>query len=505
MNKVVLSLRGISKKFGDLQANSDINLDLHQGEVLALLGENGAGKSTLMSILFGLYKPDSGFIKVNGKELMTGNPKMSLGAGIGMVHQHFTLADNLTVMDNILLGTESMWSLRSLRAQARAKILHIAQWLGMSINPDDKIINLSVGEKQRVEIVKALYRGASILILDEPTAVLTPQESAGLFQVLKKMTAEGLSIVFISHKLSEVFMVADSIAVLRKGKLVKQAPTHDWDKEKLAHSMLGHRVESLQKPKISRADSECICTFRNVSSQQFDKLNGVNLDVRAGEILGIAGVAGNGQVALAHILNGTLKADTGEVQFKGQPYPDSPRRVVELEIARVPQDRKNTGVVADLTIWENCILEWVHTQRFSVAQFIKKKIALRFAHQLIQAFQVSIAHIGQPSGQLSGGNIQKLILGRELTRQSLTAVSPLIVMHQPTWGLDIGAVAEIHQRLIASTQAGSAVILISEDLDEVLALSDRIGVLHSGRLSPCKSDWTMTEMGLAMMGLPDVH
>jgi ABC-type uncharacterized transport system ATPase subunit len=506
----VLSLRGITKRFGALVANDAISLDLQAGEVLALLGENGAGKSTLMSILFGHYVADEGEIEVFGRPLAPGNPKAALAAGIGMVHQHFTLADNLSVLDNVLMGTEPLWQPFSRRGAARAKLLEVARRFGLPVQPDAKVGSLSVGERQRVEILKALYRDARILILDEPTAVLTPQESEALFHTLAQMVAQGLSIIFISHKLAEVLRVSHRIAVLRGGKLVAQARASETTQAELALWMVGHAIEgSVRRPAQRVGDAVCVLDHvrtSGVSDNRHDRLQDVTLTLKAGEITAIAGVSGNGQVALAELLSGTRRATGGSVKLMGRVLPASPARLVQRGVARIPEDRHAVGVVGDLPVWENAVSERLRSPAFSRWFWVRRGAAREHARRVEKAYDVRGGGLESAARSLSGGNMQKLILGRALLApeeaKAENRTARLIVAHQPTWGLDIGAVAYVQQQLIAARDAGAAVLLISDDLDEVLALGDRVAVMHGGQLGEPRppSKWTREALGLAMAG-----
>ena len=505
--ETVLRLSGITKRFGTLTANDAISLTLHAGEVLALLGENGAGKSTLMSILFGHYTADEGSIDVFGHPLAPGNPRAALAAGIGMVHQHFTLADNLSVLDNVLMGTEPLWQPFSRRSAARAKLLAVSARFGLPVQPDALIGSRSVGERQRVEIRKALYRGARILRLDEPTAVLTPQESEALFATLAQMVAQGLSIIFISHKLPEVLRVSDRVAVLRGGKLVAEARAADTTQAELALWMVGHAVApSARRPAGRIGDAVCVLDHVRTAGSGHDRLDGVTLTLRAGEIAAIAGVSGNGQVALAELLSGTRRAIAGSVQLMGRALPPSPARLVQRGVARIPEDRHAVGVVGDLPVWENAVSERLRSPAFSRWSWIRRGAARAHAQRIEKAFDVRGAGLDAPARSLSGGNMQKLILGRALmapdSAQGTRKPPRLIVAHQPTWGLDIGAVAYVQQQLIAARDAGAAVLLISDDLDEVLALGDRVAVMHGGHLGEPRpaTSWTREAIGLAMAG-----
>jgi ABC-type uncharacterized transport system ATPase subunit len=518
----VLRLSGITKRFGPLVANDGISLDLGEGEVLALLGENGAGKSTLVSILFGHYVADAGHIEVFGQPLPPGNPGAALAAGIGMVHQHFTLADNLSVLDNVMMGTESLWGLVSRKSAARTRLLAVAERFGLPVSPDARVGSLSVGERQRVEILKALYRGARILILDEPTAVLTPQESESLFHTLGQMVAQGLSVIFISHKLSEVLRVSHRVAVLRQGKLVAEAPAQGTTPAQLAQWMVGHAVGTLER-RPAQAVGEVVCELVDVSTPTGvrERLEGVSLVLHAGEIVAVAGVSGNGQVALAELLCGMRSASQGRVTLQGKALPAHPAKLVELGVARIPEDRHAVGVVGDLPVWENAVSERLRSRAFSAGPWVRRKAARQHAQCVIEAFDVRGGGPLTPARSLSGGNMQKLILGRALMApetgnaraihepgaQEASGKPAMIVAHQPTWGLDIGAVSYVQQQLIAARDAGAAVLLISDDLDEVMALGDRIAVMHHGHLSEAlpAGDWTRDSIGLAMAGHGVAH
>lgn len=488
--ETVLRMERITKRFGALVANDAVSLALGRGEVLGLLGENGAGKSTLVSILFGHYVPDEGRIEVEGRALPLGQPRAALAAGIGMVHQHFTLADNLSVLDNVMLGTESLWRPFSRRTAARARLLEVAQRFGLGVAPEALVGTLSVGERQRVEILKALYRGARILILDEPTAVLTPQESEALFRTLGDMVAQGLSIIFISHKLGEVLRVARRVVVLRGGKVVAEAPTTDATPAQLASWMVGQAVTLPQGRASTVADRPVTCALREVhAGSGRERLEGVSLELRAGEITAIAGVSGNGQRTLAELLCGMQRARTGEL------------RLPPAGIARIPEDRHGTGVIGDLPVWENAVSERLRTRAFRQGPFVRRRAARAHAQAIEKAFDVRGAGLDAPARGLSGGNMQKLILGRALLAPD-GATPSLIVAHQPTWGLDVGAVAYVQQQLLSARDAGAAVLLISDDLDEVMALGDRIAVMHAGHLTAARpaTEWTRDTIGLAMAG-----
>jgi ABC-type uncharacterized transport system ATPase subunit len=512
LSEPALRLRGITKRFGSLVANDDISLELARGEVLALLGENGAGKSTLVSILFGHYVADAGHIEVFGKRLPPGQPRAALAAGIGMVHQHFALADNLSVLDNVMLGTEPLWRPVSRRSEARARLLDAAQRFGLQVDPEARVGDLSVGERQRVEILKALTRGARILILDEPTAVLTPQESESLFATLGQLVAAGLSVIFISHKLDEVLRVSQRIAVLRGGKLVADLPAQGADKAMLAEAMVGRAVTPAIKR--SRSRGAPVVELRGATLRGHGLrplLDAAELTLHAGEVLAVAGVAGNGQEALADVLCGLRAPDAGTLMLGGRPIAASPSAFVAAGVARIPEDRHAVGVIGDLPVWENAVLERYATPAFASHGIVRRDRAMAHARSLVQRFDVrgtDSAGLATTTRSLSGGNMQKLILGRALSGDpDSPATAPLIVANQPTWGLDIGAVAYVHQQLLDACAAGSAVLLISEDLDEIFALADRIAVMHHGRLGAPRAagEWTLAAIGLAMAGGEAAH
>ncbi len=494
-----LSLDAITKRFGELTANDAVSLVLNQGEVVALLGENGAGKTTLMNILFGQYTADSGSVRVFGETLPSGNSRAALDAGVGMVHQHFTLADNLTVQENITLGVGSLLSLSSDRAGARARINALSQKYHLAVSPDARVGTLSVGERQRVEILKALYRDVRILILDEPTAVLTPQETDDLFATLRLAIADGLSIIFISHKLHEVMAIADRVVVLRHGKMAGGVAIKDTDKEALAAMMMGTEATP---PKVAEATpGPALLELRDVSTPDRGNapgLRSVSLALRAGQIIGLAGVSGNGQAAMADVVGGLVFPGEGQVLLAGETVQDwTPRAAVQSGIARIPEDRHKTGTIADFNLTENAILERYRTDSFSARGWLNWGKSRAFADAIIAKYDVRCPGADTPIRLLSGGNMQKLILGRVLE-----ADPQVILANQPVRGLDIGAVNYVHSQLLAARDRGAAVLLISEDLDEVMALSDVIHVIADGRLSPAfgRGQMTPAQLGLWMAG-----
>ncbi|MBS0517910.1 MAG: ABC transporter ATP-binding protein [Proteobacteria bacterium] len=501
--EVVLRLVGITKRFGTLLANDSVSLTLHAGEVLALLGENGAGKTTLMNILFGHYVADEGTIEAFGRPLPPGSPRAALEAGIGMVHQHFTLADNLSVLDNVTVGTESLWRIRSDRRAARARLLELAQRFGLEVRPDAVVADLSVGERQRVEILKALYRDARILILDEPTAVLTPQESASLFDTLRRLTADGLAVVFISHKMNEVFAASDTVAVLRAGKLVATHATSDTDRTRLAELMVGRAVTPAAPQPLAAGEPVLELSHVTVASDHGRPLlDAVDLAVRRRQVIGIAGVSGNGQTALAELVSGLVHAEAGSVTLKGAPVERAdPAAMIRLGVARIPEDRHSAGLVGAMTVWENLIAERYRAPAFSRLGILRRGAARTYARRVIADFDVRCPGPEARTQTLSGGNMQKLILGRTLAHKP-----DLILASQPTRGLDIGAVSYVHGRLLEARAAGAGVLLISEDLDEILALADSIAVIHRGRLTPLLPNGraSISQLGLLMAGHWDI-
>ncbi|MCO6390141.1 ATP-binding cassette domain-containing protein [Aliihoeflea aestuarii] len=493
----VLRLSGITKRFGALVANDAIDLTLERGEVVALLGENGAGKTTLMNILFGHYVADEGSVTAFGQPIAPGDPRAALDAGIGMVHQHFTLADNMTVLENIALGTQSAWSWRFDRRGARARIAELARDFGLAVDPDKPVSALAVGERQRVEILKALYREARILILDEPTAVLTPGETEALFRTLKLLVAKGLSIIFISHKLNEVMAVSDRVVVLRGGKVAGERVTDETTRQELAALMVGREIVLPQAE--PRAPGPVLLELTGVSTNgEGTQLDDVSLELRAGVITGLAGVSGNGQGAIADLLSGMIAPSGGTMVVAGERITEwSPRDALARGIARIPEDRHAVGSIADMSVMENVISERYRDPQFSRRGLVDWHAARAFAEKLVRDYEVKCPSPDARIRLLSGGNMQKLILGRALDPQPV-----VILANQPTRGLDIGAVSYVHERLIEARDRGAAVLLISEDLDEVLRLSDRVHVISKGRLTPAfaRGERSLAQLGELMAG-----
>jgi ABC-type uncharacterized transport system ATPase subunit len=495
----VLRLASITKRFGPLVANDSISLDLARGEVVALLGENGAGKTTLMNILFGHYVADEGTVEAFGKPLPPGDPRAALDAGIGMVHQHFTLADNMTVLENIALGTEPLFSPRFSRQIARERIRKLSADFGLEVDPDSLVSSLTVGERQRVEILKALYRDARVLILDEPTAVLTPLETDALFATLRKLVAEGLSIIFISHKLYEVMAISDRVIVLRGGKVAGERRTAETDRKQLAALMVGQDLVTPPVPPV--VTGPALMILDRVSTPRRGAavpLADVTLSLHSGEITGVAGVSGNGQAALAALLSGLETPSAGTMTVQGR-TPDrwTPVAALESGIARIPEDRHAVGAIADMSVMENVVSERYRSARFSKRGIMDWRAARAFAEELIRDYDVKCPGPDARIRLLSGGNMQKLILGR-----ALDPAPVIILANQPTRGLDVGAISYVHGRLLEARARGAAVLLISEDLDEILTLADRIVVISGGRLSvpSARGERTVRELGELMAG-----
>jgi general nucleoside transport system ATP-binding protein len=496
----VLRLDRITKRFGALVANDAISLALGAGEVVALLGENGAGKTTLMNILFGQYVADEGRITAFGRTLPPGNPRAALQAGIGMVHQHFTLADQLTVLENILLGTRPLWSLSMDRGAARARVVALSSRFGLSVDPDARVGRLSVGERQRVEILKALYRDARVLILDEPTAVLTPQEAGALFDTLRRMVADGLAVIFISHKLHEVMAIADRCVVLRHGRMVGEVRTRDTSPAHLAALMVGAEV---QRPQVQPGTPGRVLLQLDRATtpdrEGAPGLKAASLSLFAGQITGIAGVSGNGQAALSDVLSGLQSPTSGRMMIGGNPAPVrwTPGQALAAGLGRIPEDRHKTGTIADFSLTENAVLETHDRAPFSRRGWMDWVAAADHTQAIITKYDVRCPGPEARIRLLSGGNMQKLILGRVLE-----AGPSVILANQPVRGLDIGAIAYVHGQLVAARDRGAAVILISEDLDEVMQLSDVIHVISRGRLSPPlpRGTASLSDLGLWMAG-----
>lgn len=501
---VVLEVRGLTKRFPGVLANDHINLTLHRGEVLGLLGENGAGKSTLMNLIYGLYSPDEGEILIKGKPVTIKDPNDAIAQGIGMVHQHFQLVPVLTVTDNIMLGNESVRGPFLNRRAARKRILDIAGQYGLQIEPDAVVQDLSVGAQQRVEIVKALYRDAEILILDEPSAVLTPQETEGLFSIMHTLTERGVSIIFISHKLKEVLRICDRVSVLRQGRVVGEADPKQSTETSLASMMVGREVILTVAKDIAKPSPEPLLRIQHLNVLDERKLPAVkdlSLEVYGGEILGIAGVQGNGQTELVEALTGLRDPDSGVIVLNGQTLTHKgARKITEAGVLHVPEDRQRYGMVAAFPVKDNIRLQQYYTTPFASGIVADEEEIDRIAADLIERFDVRPRTIENNIGTLSGGNQQKVIVARELSRQG-----KLLIASQPTRGLDVGSIEFIHTQIVKMRDAGMAVLLVSTELDEILSLSDRIAVMYAGRivaiLDTQKATPNREQIGLLMAGV----
>lgn len=492
-----LSVRHLTKRFAALAANDDVSLDVMPGELHCLLGENGAGKSTLSSCLYGLYQPDAGEIRVDGKTVQLGSPGEAIRAGIGMVHQHFVLVPNFTVLENVAVGTGSGWRLG--RAEALSRIETICSTYGISLNPHRHVGDLSVGEQQWVEIVKALYTGARLLILDEPTAVLTPEESRRLFAIVRRLTSEDLSVVLISHKMSEV-MQSDRVSVLRKGRLVGTVITSNVSRDQLTTMMVGRSVAAPARAADAKATGETVLSVRGLTHLRDGRpvLDNASLDIAAGEIVGIAGVSGNGQDELFECLAGLAAPDGGTVLLDGetlQAY--SPATIAAKGIGYVPSDRFRDGLVADLDIGENLVLGQQWQTRWRNGPFIDTAALDANARMVIAAYSIAATGPSSPSRKLSGGNAQKVILAREFAK-----AKRLLLCNQPTRGLDVGAIEFVYRQLLHKRDEGCAILLASEELEDLFALSRRICVMFRGRILAVldTEKTTYDEIGSLMAG-----
>ena len=497
----VIEMLHITKEFPGIRANDDITLQLRRGEIHALLGENGAGKSTLMSVLFGLYQPEQGIIKKDGREVQIRDPNDATALHIGMVHQHFQLVDVFTVLDNIILGAEDTRLGFLQKKKARAKVEELSNRYGLKVDLDAKVEDITVGMQQRTEILKMLYRENEILIFDEPTAVLTPQEIDELMQIMKNLVQEGKSILFISHKLNEIMTVADRVSVLRKGKYIGTVNVKDTNKQELSNMMVGRPVQ-LEVVKGPAQPGETVLEVRDMSvyshAHKKDAVHQVSFDVRAGEILCIAGIDGNGQTELIHGLTGLEKISGGSVRLCGREITHAPIRSRSENMSHIPEDRHKHGLILDFSLEENLVLQRFREPQFEKGGFIRFDAVRDYAQRLIRQYDVR-------SGQgpvtkvrsMSGGNQQKAIIARELDREK-----PLVVAVQPTRGLDVGAIEYIHSQLVRQRDEGKAVLLVSLELDEVMSLSDRVLVLYEGEIvgefDPKKI--SVQELGLYMAG-----
>jgi general nucleoside transport system ATP-binding protein len=485
-----VELRGIHKRFGEVQANRDVNLAVQRGSIHGIVGENGAGKSTLMSILYGFHAADAGQVLIDGRELRLASAQDAIANGIGMVHQHFMLVDRFTVLENIVLGAERGFVLRESLAHARREVQRLASEFGLAVDPDARVRDLPVGALQRVEILKALFRGARILILDEPTGVLTPQEATQLFRVLTELKGRGVTVLLITHKLKEILGITERVSVMRAGTVVATVATRDTSEAELAELMVGRKVQ-LQAAVPARAGGELRLAAQGLAwrdAQGVQRLSEVSLDLHAGQIVGVAGVSGNGQSELLAVLAGLSSVQAGSVRLRQADgrwrdidarHPVGPRELRALGVAHVPEDRHRLGLVLDFTAWECATLGYDDDAALRRGPLLLNPAAMRAqCRQMMQDFDVRPRDETLRAAKFSGGNQQKLILAREFRR-----APRVLLIGQPTRGVDIGAIEFIHQRIVALRDAGCAVLLVSTELDEILALADRIVVMSAGRIT----------------------
>jgi len=495
-----IELRGIDKWFGEVHANRDVSLAVHPGTIHGIVGENGAGKSTLMGILYGYYHPDAGEIRVRGRPTAIRSPQDALAAGIGMVHQHFMLVEPFTVLENLVLGVEGGFRLRRGMIRARAELERLGREYHLEVDPGARVENLGVGQRQRVEILKALYRGADLLILDEPTAVLTPQEVEHLFRILRALREEGKTVVLITHKLREIREVTDVVTVMRQGRVVATLPTAETTPEQLAELMVGRKV-SLRVDKAPSRPGETLLEVADLVVEDalgVERVKGVSLAVRRGEIVGVAGVAGNGQSELLEALAGIRRVKSGQIRWRAREIADegarSPRGMRRLGLGHVPEDRQRMGLVIPFAARESAILGYHDEATYNGAIRLRRPaVASSFRRQAAE-YDIRPEDGALPTSTFSGGNQQKIVLARELDRHP-----DLLLVGQPTRGVDIGAIEFIHRRLVALRDAGQAILLVSVELDEILALADRILVMHAGRIVGEVPQAAATERALGLM------
>ena len=504
MSEFLIEAKNLTKKFPGVLANDNVSLTLEKGEIVALLGENGAGKSTLVKMIYGLYGSDSGELFIKGKKVDFHSPADAIAKGIGMVHQHFQLVPVMTVAENIVLGAEKVKGIKFDLDVAEKEVAELSKKYGLEVDPKARIEDLPVGMQQRVEILKMLYRKADILIMDEPTAVLTPQETDELLKVMQSFAQKGVGVIFITHKLREVLAVADRVVVLRNGKVVGTARPKDTNQEGLATMMVGRSVV-LDVKKDSSHPKEVVLQIKDLNVQDDRKLPAVrdfSLEVRAGEIVGIAGVEGNGQRELVQAITGLRKIDSGSVKIGGTDSTKlSPHKIHELGVAHVPEDREKDGLVAGYSIADNSVLNRFDEKEFSKAGVRQTGAIRALASKLVEKFDVRTPSIDTVAGALSGGNKQKLVIARELIWGP-----KLLIAAQPTRGVDVGSIEFIHKQIIAARDGGSAVLLVSAELDEVLGLADRVAVIYAGRIVEIldEKDAERNKVGRLMAG-GDVH
>ncbi|MFC5450479.1 ABC transporter ATP-binding protein [Paenibacillus aestuarii] len=496
----VVELCGITKRFPGIVANDSISLKLQKGEIHALLGENGAGKSTLMNILFGLYQPDEGYIKMHGNEVKIDSPNRAIELGIGMVHQHFKLVQPFTVTENIILGMEPKKGTKIDYRTAQEKVSKLSEQYGLRVDPKAKIEDISVGMQQRVEILKTLYRGADILIFDEPTAVLTPQEISELIEIMRNLVKEGKSIILITHKLKEIMEIADTVTIIRRGKVIDSIATASANPQILAEKMVGRDV-SFKVDKQAAKLGEPVLEVKDLvvrNHQGLAALKSLNFEVKAGEILGIAGVDGNGQSELIEALTGLRPVDSGQVKLMGSDITNqTPRHISEAGLSHIPEDRHKHGLVLDFSMSENMVLETYFHPEYNRGGLLNYEAIDRHAEALIKQFDVRTPSIYTKARSLSGGNQQKAIIAREIHKNP-----NLLIAAQPTRGLDVGAIEFVHRQLIEQRNKGKAVLLISFELDEIMNVSDRIAVIYEGQIvgEVLPQETNDQEIGLLMAG-----
>ena len=499
---IVLEMRDIVKQFGEFRANDQINLQVKRGQIHALLGENGAGKSTLMNQLSGLLQPTAGDILINGQKVIVDSPSKAAELGIGMVHQHFMLIDAFTVTENIILGSEPVNGLKLNTKAAATEIKKLSEQYGLDVDPNALAGDISVGMQQRVEILKTLYRGADILIFDEPTAVLTPQEIDELMTILKGLAAEGKSVILITHKLDEIKAVADQVTVIRRGKSIDSFPVAGVSSQELADIMVGRSVSLFSTEKEPAHPTDTILSVSDLTvkdARGVEVVKNLSLDFRAGEVVGIAGIDGNGQSEFISALTGLMPTASGKVTLKGKDITNKkPRQITESGVGHIPEDRHRFGLELDMTLAENIALQTYYKAPMSKAGVLDYDKINAHAHELIEKFDVRTVNELVPASALSGGNQQKAIIARELDRDA-----DFVIAAQPTRGLDVGAIEYIHQQLINQRDAGKAVMLVSFELDEILNVADRIAVISHGEITGVvdANETSKNELGLLMAGM----
>jgi general nucleoside transport system ATP-binding protein len=497
--EVVLEMRGIRKEFPGIVANDDVSLDIRRGEVHALLGENGAGKSTLMNILYGLYRRDGGEILLHGKPVDFTSARDSIQAGIGMVHQHFMLIPVMTVAENIVLGIEPRDGIFLDERGAERRVSELSEQFGLAVNPSSLVSDITVGQEQRVEILKALYRGADVLILDEPTAVLTPQEAKELFAIIRSLQADGKSIIFISHKLNEVLEIADRITVLRRGKVIETVPREGATEQSLARAMVGREV-LLRVDKTPARPGDVLLSVEDlhvVDDRGIPKVRGVSFEVHAGEIVGVAGVDGNGQTELIEAITGLQKIESGTIRVAGHELRNaSARDMLDAGVGHIPEDRQRRGLVLEFSIAENIALHDYANPPDAKWGWLFPARMIQFAAKLIKEFDVRGGGPLTRAGGLSGGNQQKVVVAREISRDP-----KVLIAAQPTRGLDVGAIEYLHRRIVAERDEGRAILLVSLELEEIFSLADRILVIYEGEIAgEHTGDVSEEQIGLEMLG-----